>query len=301
MLQAAPLGVLRFAFGADPAPSGGDLDAADLPGLADALAERTGVPPGRIRGMTLAGYVPDLITASEPRPGLFTAYAGQFGWFMSPRRRNAPRPEPPGPWLPWRAADLLSLTPRCCPRRLFADAIPYVRLHWRLAWMTSCPGHGEMLVPIVVPLTHPLLVHLLGDYEPERAAPDLLALDRITLGAATTGVALLPGGGGPVAGGVWLRALRTLLDELVRPMVWFGNEGRGELARAWLRAGRTLNARYNFQGDTFEDLPAEQRDVLLQVAGAAIRYQAVRPARRGPGTMLRAYITRWNSDQLCET
>lgn len=292
---------LRLALGADPAPSGGELDAADLPDLADALAERTGVPPGRIRGMTLAGYVPDLITASEPRPGLFTAYAGQFGWFMSPRCRSAPRPDPPGPWLPWRAADLVSPTPRCCPRCLLADAIPYVRLHWRLAWMASCPRHREVLVPVVMPLTHPLLAHFLGDYEPERAAPDLLALDRITLGAATTGTALLPGNGGPVAGRAWLRALRTLIDELVRPMVWFGNEGRGELARAWLRAGGMLNARYGFQAETFENLPAEQRGVLLQVAGAAVRCQAVRPARHGPGTMLRAYVMQWNSDQLCKT
>lgn len=292
---------LRLALGTDPAPSGGELDAIDLPDLADALAERTGVPPGRIRGMTLAGYVPDLITASEPQPGLFNAYACQFGWFMSPRRRNATRPEPPGPWLPWRAADLLSPTPRCCPRCLMADAIPYVRLHWRLAWMASCPQHGEMLVPVVMPLTHPLLVHFLGDYEPERAAHDLLALDRITLGAAATGTALLPRGGGPVAGGAWLHALRTLIDELARPMVWFGNEGRGELARAWLRTGRLFNARHGFQGDIFEDLPAEQRGVLLQVAGAAVRHQAVRAARHGSGTMLRAYVTQWNFDQLCVT
>jgi len=292
---------LRLAFGADPAPSGGELDAADLPDLADALAERTGVSPGRIRGMTLAGYVPDLITASEPRLGLFDAYAGQFGWFMSPRRRNAPRPDPPGSWLPWRAADLVSPSPRCCPRCLLADAIPYVRLHWRLAWMASCPWHGEVLVPLVMPLTHPLLAHLLGDYKPEPAAPDLLALDRITLGAATTGTTLLPGDGGPVTGRAWLRALRTLIDELVRPMAWFGNEGRGELAAAWLHTGKLFNARHEFQGNTFENLPAERRDTLLQVAGAVVRHQAIRPARHGPGAMLRAYVTQWDFDQFCAT
>ena len=220
---------------------------------------------------------------------------------MSPRRRSVPCPDPPGPWLPWRAADLVSPTPRCCARCLLTDAIPYVRLHWRLAWMASCPRHRELLVPLTVPLTHPLLARLLHDDEPERAAPDLLALDRITLGAATTGMALLPADGGRVTGRAWLRALRTLIDELVRPMDWFGNEGRGELARAWLRAGRMLNARHRFQGDTFEHLPAEQRGVLLQVAGAVVRQQAVRPARRGRGMMLRAYVTQWNSDQICTT
>ena len=181
------------------------------------------------------------------------------------------------------------------------DAIPYVRLHWRLAWMASCPRHGEMLVPVVLTLTHPLLAHFLGDYEPERAAPDLLALNRITLGAATTGTALLPGHDNPVTGSAWLRALRTLIDELVRPMGWFGNEGRGELARAWLRAGRMLNARHRFQGDTFEHLPAEQRGVLLQVAGAVVRQQAIRPARHASGTMLRIYVTQWSTEQVCIT
>ena len=292
---------LRLVLGANPAPSGGELDAACLSDLADALAERTGVAPGHIRGMTLAGYAPDLITASEPQPSLFNAYAGQFGWFMSPRRRNAPRPEPPGPWLPWRAADLMSPAPRCCPRCLMADAIPYVRLHWRLAWMASCPWHGEVLVPVVLTMTHPLLAHFLGDYEPERAAPDLLTLDRITLGAATLDTALLPGDADPVTGRAWLRALRTLIDELVRSMDWFGNEGRGELAAAWLHTGRLFNARHGFQGDIFEKLPAEHRDTLLQVAGAVVRHQAIRPARQGPGTMLRAYVTQWNSDQLCIT
>ena len=107
---------LRLAFDADPASSDSELDtAAGSPGLADALAERTGVPPGRIRAMTLAGYVPDLIAASEPQPGLFDAYAREFAWFVSRSRRSASRPEPPEPWLPWRAADLMSSTPRCCP------------------------------------------------------------------------------------------------------------------------------------------------------------------------------------------
>ena len=85
-----------------------------------------------------------------------------------------------------------------------------------------------MLVPVVMPLTHPLLAHFLGDYEPERAAPNLLALDRITLGAATTGTVLLPGDGGPVMGRAWLRALRTLIGPfptVVTPAAISAGEG----------------------------------------------------------------------------
>ncbi len=71
------------------------------------------------------------------------------------------------------------------------------------------------------------------------------SFDRITFGAAITGTALLPGDADPVAGRAWLR---TLIDERVRPMEWFGNERRGAMAAAWLRTGRLFNARYGFQG-----------------------------------------------------
>ena len=92
---------LRLALGVDPAPGDGELDAIGaLAGLADTFAERTGVSSGCTHGMTLAGYVPDLIAVSEPRPGLFNAYAGQFGWFVAPSRRSTSRLEPQESWLP---------------------------------------------------------------------------------------------------------------------------------------------------------------------------------------------------------
>jgi pimeloyl-ACP methyl ester carboxylesterase len=79
--------------------------------------------------------------------------------------------------------------------------------------------------------------------EPDRAAPDLVALDRITLSAVTSGTAVLPPGDGPVAGAAWLCALRSLIDELTRPVSKVGRWAREEVAAAWLRAGSDLNAR----------------------------------------------------------
>ena len=193
---------LRSAFGADPTSDGGELDVGGSPGLAAALAERTGVPAERVRAMALAGYAPELTGAAEPSPGLFEAYAGRFGWFVPPARAVA-RTELSELWAPWLAEDLLGPTPRCCPRCLLAGPCPYVRLHWRLAWMASCPLHGEMLAPL---LAYPSLLRSLREREPKYAAPHLLALDRITLGAATTGQAVLPrasclAGRGGAAGG----------------------------------------------------------------------------------------------------
>lgn len=288
---------IRSALGADPAPCVAELDSGGSPpSLAAALTEQTGVPPGRIRAMTLVGYAPELMEEAELGPGMFGAYIGQFRWFVAPGRRNGSCPEPAGLWAPWRADDLLSDMSRCCPRCLVADAIPYMRLHWRLAWMASCPLHGEMLVP---PLSPFWLVQFLRERPPDRAAPDLLALDRITLGAATTGTATLPRGGGQVSGGAWLRALRTLLDEVAQPIVWPTHPWRDDLTRAWLRTGRMFDMRHCGHESTFERLLPERRSVLLQVAGAAVRHQAVRPARGGGGTKLRACVTQWSTDQFC--
>lgn len=288
---------IRSALGADPAPCVAELDAGgSLPSLSAALAERTGVPPGRIRVMTFAGYVPELIAQAQLGSGMFGAYIGPFRWFVAQGRTNGPYPEPAGPWTPWRADDLLSDMPRCCPRCLVADAIPYVRLHWRLAWMASCPLHGETLVPLPSPFW---MVQCMRERSPDRAAPDLLALDRITLGAATTGTAILPRGGSQVPGGAWLRALRALRDELAQPFVWPAHPWRDELTRAWLRTGRMPVMRHCGREATFERLPPERRSALLQVAGAAVRHQAVHPARGGEGTRLRASVTQWSADGFC--
>ena len=238
--------------------------------------------------MMLAGYVPELIAQAQLGSGMFGAYIGPFRWFVAQGRTNGPCPEPAGPWTPWRADDLLSDMPRCCPRCLVADAISYVRLHWRLAWMASCPLHGERFVPLPSPFW---MVQCMRERSPDRGAPDLLALDRITLGAVTTGTATLPRGGSQVPGGAWLRALRALLDELAQPFVWPAHPWRDELTRAWLRTGRMPEMRHCGREATFERLRPERRSALLQVAGAAVRHQAVRPARGGRRTRLRVCVT----------
>ena len=286
--------LLHLAFDADRVPSDRELDLGHgPPGLATALSERTGVPSERIHAMTLAGYVPKLIPTAEAQPGLFDAYVRRSGWLMPTVRWSSAREKPSGPWAPWHAEDLLSPLPRCCSQCLVTDDIPYVRLHWRLAWMASCPLHGEMLVPLSV---RSWLVQFLRQREPSHAAPDLLALDRITLAAATTGMAILPHGSGQVPGGAWLRALRTLLDEVAHPMVWSGHLGRAELTEAWPGADGMPDALRGCQSATFEQLPPERRGLLLQMAGTAVQCQADRPTREGPGTELYAYVMQCNAD-----
>jgi hypothetical protein len=290
---------LRAAFDTDPAPDGGALDIdGSSPSLVAALAERTGVSAERVRAMTLAGYAPELTGPAGPvSSGTFGDYAGRFGWFLPPAHRAHKRPELVEPWAPWRVDDLLGSLPRCCPRCLLAGPCAYVRLHWRLAWMASCPLHGEMLVPL---LACPLLRRFLHEREPRYAAPDLLALDRITLGAVTAGPAMLPRGGGPVAAGTWLRALRALLDDVMQPAAVFrANLERNEAAAAWLRSGWLFATWERYGSVPFERLSPTDRAVVLRAASAVVRYLAVRPARSGSGTALRDSVTQWNMDQVC--
>jgi len=176
----------------------------------------------------------------------------------------------------------LNILPRGCRRCLVDDAIPYVRLHWRLAWMASCPRHGEMLVPLYF---WPSRRYLFNEREPDPADPDLLALDRVTLGAVTIGKGVLPESDEAVSGAAWLRALRSLIDELVRPVTTIGRWARDEVAAAWRRAGSSLDARQGWTRRPYEHLLPEQRVLLLRVAAAAVqkvRAMAAETSRLSP-------------------
>ena len=287
---------LRRALGIDLASDDRALDTgAGPPGLAAVLAERTGVPTRRIRAMTLAGYAPQLTGAPASSPGP-TTYAERFGWFLPWAGSIEACAKPIGPWVPWQADDLLAGMPTCCPACLLADAIPYIRLHWRWAWMASCPQHGAALVPVV---RAPWLARDHVPREPQRAAGTLLVLDHVTLGAATGGAARLPGRGELVPGNAWLRALRALLDELTYPASRLAPEGQAEVDGAWWRVGQTLRERQLCQSDLFERQPPHRRSVLLEVAGAVVRHRAARLATGGRETMLYGTVMQWSADQHC--
>jgi len=289
---------LRSLLGVDPPPDTAELDGGQRPDLIETFSDRTGLPAERVRAMTLAGYTPELIDTAVPSTGLFEAYACRFGWFMPTARRTAPRPESSEPWVPWRSDDLLNILPRGCRRCLVEDAIPYVRLHWRLAWMASCPRHGEMLVPLYF---WPSRRYLFNEREPDPADPDLLALDRVTLGAVTIGKGVLPESDEAVSGAAWLRALRSLIDELVRPVTTIGRWARDEVAAAWRRAGSSLDARQGWTRRPYEHLLPEQRVLLLRVAAAAVQNVAVRPMQQEAATALRICITQWDGGEVYRT
>jgi len=305
---------LRSAFPIDPPPDYAELDGSGTRGLAAMMAVRTGVAVRRVRAMTLAGYAPGLVGTAKPSQDAFEAYACRFGWFAQPAHRSAAKPEIADNWLPWRVDSLFDPMPQGCPRCLRADVTPFTRLHWRLGWMASCPRHGEMLVPLMVQTQS---LETLWEQRPKRVHPDLLALDKITLGAVMSGQARLPRGV-VLPGGVWLRALRALLDELECPASLFDEWAQREITAARLEGYRNFGRRSDEEnGDdlwlrriwqtsgssprsnrfrkTFELLKHNRRLMLLTVAGIAVQRSAIHPPPYLPGMAIHANVTKHGS------
>lgn len=161
--------------------------------------------------------------------------------------------------------------------------------------MASCPLHGAALVPTP---TSPALSCFYGDRDDPLPAPDLVDLDRIMLGAVTTGHAVLPGAGA-VPTGAWVRALRAPLDEVERPARMPEWWARDEPAAAWARAGHRFEARQGLGRVPFEALLPERRALLLAVAGAAVRDLAGHRSAYAPSTALLHRVTQRASNGVC--
>ena len=237
------------------------------------LSERTGVPRERVRAMTLAGYGALLMgveaTARDHNgAALFTDYVCQFG-SLAPTapRRTTPITGLGANWRPWICADLLNDHPRSCRRCLASDRVPYTRIHWRAAWMASCPVHGEMLEPFYQGAGDPAGSYRWAAARP--ASPEIVTLDRLTLAAVTTGTVTLPSDD-RVHAGVWLRGLRTLVDEMTRPSGMLRRGAYASVARIWrdceLAFHRSLG-----RLTPFEAMSPNRRELVLMVTSRAAR------------------------------
>jgi hypothetical protein len=247
-----------------PAPIGGlgALDESAPDDLVRALSVRTGVPPERVRTMTLAGYG---VLLSDAGPSAFKDYVGQYGCLAPTTTLGAAPRAWPGPfWRPWISGDLLDNRPRSCGRCLAADPVPYTRIYWRAGWMASCPIHAELLAPIRVEIA----AEVSARTPPRPAGAELVALDRLTQEAVKAGMVQLPSGE-DIHAGVWLRALRTLVDELIRPLGHLQRGGHARVAAAWRVAGRGLHEGRS-RSLYYEAMMPEQRELALMVASHAV-------------------------------
>jgi len=242
-----------------PALTGAELDVAPPETLLTMLCERTGVSIPRIRSMTVKGWSHALIGRGKPGATFFSRYVKRYSILLSPDRREGRTLDG---WRPWVMMRRLATTIGC-PGCLSTDEIPYRRLHWCLALTASCPTHGIYLEPVLPPPAWRIpQVLWMRETVPER----LRALDKITLQALACGHATLPHTSIPT--GLWLRLLRTILDELNTTAATAGAEHR-VLKAVWRAVDLPTRVTARVE-QPFEDMDLTRQAQFLHAAAEAI-------------------------------
>lgn len=148
-----------------------------------------------------------------------------------------------------------------CIDCLRSDRQRFGRLYWRANWMASCPEHG-VLLQAASPAGQ-------SEYPvPQEAAAELVSLDGLTLQAITKGRVQLPGGRN-VHGGLWLRVLRGVIDEICRPRR-IKDPARPKIEAAWAAAGLPYRHAVGRWG-IYEKLGRLERANVLKVAALALQ------------------------------
>lgn len=217
-----------------------DLDALDLYSidinppinLLNQLSERTGIEFNNIRALTAQGYVPLLIdTLESTETNLFGDYISQFNVFLGKRKNITNRGND---WIPWLDINRFATT-QGCEACLSEDHEPYLRLHWRFPWMMSCPIHKLLLEQGMFYRLSSQKIYFSfcksNNANVGHTIDHLCVMDNITLQAVTKGVVELPSG--KLHGGVWLRILRTLIEELNSPVKIMGSKTRSLTVPFW--------------------------------------------------------------------
>ena len=210
-----------------------DLDTAPPLALLTMLSQRSGIELDRLRGMSVAGWVPWLLDSLDDRaPAALETYAFQFSVLLPKRKRKTRSITSWRAWLPGRSIH------RACPLCLNNPTDQAVLLAWKLPLMLSCPLHGCWLESYWgVP------GRFLGwenaDASPRPANDAIATMDRRTWQALTLGYVELPRR--RIHAGLWFRLLRTLLDELNTSLSQCGTCA-GNIRSVWERCGHPLRA-----------------------------------------------------------
>jgi hypothetical protein len=223
---------------------------------------------GLVRMTTIAGWVPWLAGTLEPYDGqeAFDSYVRQDSVLLAPGeagRNTVPH------WVPWiRAHEREWRTEaRACPACM-ASGNPGASLIAALPVMTTCGEHGLRLqTEVAVRLSA-----LDPDPEPPPPVPEpIIAMDRLTWEGVTVGRVTLPGRAVHI--GVWLRLLRTLLDEVSMAASQVSARSAAALAKVWAATGRPPRGGLTvWRPYERLDLPLQQ--AMLEAAAAALRMAA---------------------------
>jgi hypothetical protein len=230
-----------------------------------ALGQKTGQSLSAIRGLTARSYMPRLLDTLESVSYGAQCYTHNLE-FLMPLCRRRPLRRPVVPWY----STLHFRSPRGCRHCMSEQQEPYLRLRWRFSWMVTCPLHRLVLKPcrIVRSESGPTQVMWSDQQDTRVIPPTLLALEAATLQAITRHSCKLPCG--TIAGGFWLRLLRTILEELCIGHRDAGKDRRA-IAKLWSDIG--LSYRFDLQHRKYyESMSQHEKEVFMYVASRAIAH-----------------------------
>ena len=228
-----------------------------------AFAEKTGQEFSVVRGLTALGYVPSLLDTLDATLYGVAHYTHDMSFLLPAGHRPVRHPY----LLPWYSLRRFR-QPRGCRDCLADAAEPYLRLHWRFAWTVSCPIHKCFLEPVVirVPVVGKTEVNWAhADRRAQVVPSQLQMMDAITLQAIVDGMCHLPWG--TVAGGLWVRLLRTVLDELGIGAT-HGGTYRQALKERWSSVGLGYG-HYLQEWRPYERINQKYQEVFMLMAARA--------------------------------
>jgi hypothetical protein len=237
--------------------------------LLNKLSELTGIEVQDIRALTAQVYVPLLIDSLEAKDAnLFNDYTNQLHVFCT-RRKNITHSA--NGWIPWLNLKYFSGT-KVCRACLSQDPEPYLRLYWKFPWMMTCPLHKSLLGRGWIYKSKTQKPNFYYDDSNTLTTPHTLDylcdMDNITLQAVTKGTAEVPSG--ILHGGIWLRILRTLIEELNSLSAMVDKRAKDLMFPFWKKLGlmrREGCGRYVL----FEQCEDNVRLTLMLVAASAFK------------------------------
>ena len=233
-----------------------ELDVGPSKRLLLKLEEKTGVPFAHIWSMTFQTYMPLVIDSLAPQEGLYENYVCQFHTLSLAEKRR--KIDFSNTWIPWGIKNASSM--RACLLCLQNDRIPYIRLYWQLPWLSCCPEHGVMLEETIF---LGLADHQFFCLEKIKKAPaEIIFIDQITQQCLITGKAVLPNKI-CISAPIWIRKIRSLLDEVSQPLHVFGVRSNVVIKRT----KQCVANRSNCPWKPFEELPLTLRILNFQMSG----------------------------------
>lgn len=229
--------------------------------LLASLSIRTGIDKQKIRALTLESWKPLLFNDMVEQNSDFESYVHQYSLLLPLSKRKKYLAK--SLWKPWSPKSLDAS--KACPECIKSKPVDAMFLAWYLPLMLSCPIHQCMLRQCY---------SYQGRHVYWKKESDLLisfssainTMDQRTWSALTMGQVTLPRG--TIHGGIWLRLLRTLLDELHIPIP-YASTLYGDIANIWESLGLAMRGGLT-RWQPYEIVPPQTQQLTLLAAATAI-------------------------------